>query len=442
MQIALEERTTGHTSYTNMEKVIQIMNEIHTSNGSTISTREMEMLERINDTFIFLKETLDFVDPWLISINTMNNMSNPISQVLSEITNYKNNKNEGHLVNVLTHLETLLQYLSQVSVIKSPAEIEGVRSAVISFRKSIGQHLSNIEKDATEASTSLSKNTEKLNELTSAIVDQKTRVDSIVNELQSQFLQGQTQRSQEFSNLVNKGEQDFIGTIDSFKTAFVQQSTTQQESFDSLTNDFQHQVETQQSAFDTLIEDLKDKVQIELDQMKEMNEKAEKILGIMSMKGLAQGYQKIANKEGWKAFGWNAISIFSLLGILWFGYEFIIRHEGAMSWTVLISRIVLTGVGVTLFTYSAKQATNHRNEERRNRRIELELASLDPYLKDLEETEQKKVKQGLVDKYFGVELPTTNSQQTHQQNITNTITNNPQIMQLIADKVSQLISKQ
>jgi hypothetical protein len=72
----------------------------------------------------------------------------------------------------------------------------------------------------------------------------------------------------------------------------------------------------------------------------------------------------------------------------------------------------------------------------------LELASLDPYLKDLEEPEQKKVKQDLVDKYFGVELPTANAPQTQQQNITDTITNNPQIMQLIADKVSQLISKQ
>jgi hypothetical protein len=89
-----------------------------------------------------------------------------------------------------------------------------------------------------------------------------------------------------------------------------------------------------------------------------MNKEAEKILGIMSMKGLAQGYKKIANNEGWKALTWNVVSLLSMVGILWFGYEFIIKNGGNMSWTALVSRIILTGVGLTLFTYCAKQSTN------------------------------------------------------------------------------------
>jgi len=46
-------------------------------------------------------------------------------------------------------------------------------------------------------------------------------------------------------------------------------------------------------------------------------------------------------------------------------------------WTTLISRIVLTVIGLTLFIFCAKQATNHRDEVRHNRKIELELASLE-----------------------------------------------------------------
>lgn len=421
MQIALEERTTGHVAYSNTENVLEILQEIDSSN---ISSRGLEMLERIRITFDFLKDTLDKVDPWLVSENTMNYIHNPILQVLSEFNNFKNDYNEQRLINILSYIEPLLTYLSQLVVSKTPEDIEGVRQSTIKFRQSVGQHLGHVERDLKDTSTALNKNTEKLNDLTSSIESQKTRIDSIVSEFQSQFLQTQNQRNEEFSTFIKKGEQGFLETLKSFEETFKQQSTTQQDTFDTLTVDF------------------KEKAQIEIDQMNEMNKKAEKLLGIMSMKGLAQGYQKIANKEGWKALSWNAISIFSLLGILWFGYEFIIQHEGEMSWTALISRMVLTGVGITLFTYTAKQATNHRNEERRNRRIELELASLDPYLKDLEELEQKKVKQELVDKYFGVELPPAPAPQTQQQNITDTLTNNPQIVQLIADKVSQLISKQ
>lgn len=441
MQIALEERITGHASYINTGEVLKVLDGIGSTN---LSTTAIEMLARISSTFEFLKETLDKVDPWLVSTSTMNNINSPISQILGEINAYNNDKNEQRLNNILSYLENLLVYLSQLVVPKTSEDIEGVKSSVISFRKSVGQHLGYVERDCTNTSAALTKNTEKLNDLTASIESQKARIDAIINEFQNQFLQAQSQRNEEFTIFTKKGEQDLIGTLRDFQGTFEQQTLTQQESFDSLTEGFQQRIETQRESFDTLVADLKTNLQTELDQIKGMNQEAEKILGIMSMKGLAQGYQKIANSESQKAFVWNAISILSLVGILWFGYKFIILHEGAMSWTSLISRIVLTGVGITLFTYCAKQATNHRNEERRNRKIELELASLDPYLKDLEPEKQKEVKQALVDKYFGVELPTANIAQApvQQQNLTETITNNPQIMQLLAEKVSQFMTKQ
>ncbi|MED4136005.1 hypothetical protein P4668_26890 [Priestia megaterium] len=459
MQIALEERITGHASYINTGEVLKVLDGIDSTN---LSTTAIEMLARISSTFEFLKETLDKVDPWLVSTSTMNNINSPISQVLGEINAYNNDKNEQRLNNILSYLENLLVYLSQLVVPKTSEDIEGVKSSVISFRKSVGQHLGYVERDCTNTSAALTKNTEKLNDLTASIESQKARIDAIINEFQNQFLQSQSQRNEEFTIFTKKGEQDLIGTLRDFQGTFEQQTLTQQETFDSLTEGFQQRIESQQQSFDsltegfqqwienqresfdTLVADLKTNLQTELDQIKGMNQEAEKILGIMSMKGLAQGYQKIANSESQKAFVWNAISILSLVGILWFGYKFIILHEGAMSWTSLISRIVLTGVGITLFTYCAKQATNHRNEERRNRKIELELASLDPYLKDLEPEKQKEVKQALVDKYFGVELPTANIAQApvQQQNLTETITNNPQIMQLLAEKVSQFMTKQ
>jgi hypothetical protein len=434
MQIALEERITAQASYINMVSVIGVLDEISSNNFPTISTRELLMLGRISSTFDFLKEALDKIDPWLVSTNTMDNINSPISQVLNEITNYKNNRNEGHLSNCLSYIEGLLPYFPQLLVTKTPEDIEAVKNSIIKFRQSVGQHLSHLEKDLTDTITEYTKNKEKLNELNSSITDQKNRVDSIVNEFQSQFLQWQTQRNEEFGNFLKLGEEDIKGTINTFK-----------KNFDSAMEGYEQQIETQQNTFNSLIEDIKTKAQTEIDQIHTMNKEAEKIVGIISMKGLAHGYQKIANDEGQKAFWWNIGSIASMLVIIAFGYFYIINHEGTMSWTALVSRIVLTGVGITLFTYCAKQATNHRNEERRNRKIELELASLDPYLKDLEPEKQKEVKQTLVDKYFGVDLaPNTQVQQApiQQQNITDTLTNNPQFIQTIVEKVSQAINKQ
>jgi hypothetical protein len=427
MSIVLEERITAHASYINMERVIQILNEI---SSSDISVREIEMLERVNVTFDFLKNSLDKVDPWLISTSTLDNLNNPISQVLREITSYNNNGNEGHLANVCSYLESLVSFFSQIVVTRTPEEIEGVRSSIIKFRQSVGQHLGNIEREANETSVVLTKNTEKLNELTTSIDTQKSRIDTIVSDFQSQFLQNQTQRTEQFTTFLKESESEFNDIMENRDNSLKQQLIEQSDSFKSLTDDF------------------KTKMQSELDQINAMNKEAEKILGIMSMKGLAQGYQKIANSEGWKAIVWNIISLSSLIGVLVFGYQFIILHEGTMSWTTLISRIVLTGVGITLFTYCAKQAANHRTEERHNRRIELELASLDPYIKDLEPDKQKEVKQNLVEKYFGAEIPSNNTpqqslitqpqqQQQQQQQIMDAISSNPQLLQALSQLISQ-----
>ncbi|MGE6541101.1 hypothetical protein [Bacillus luti] len=463
MSIALEERITSQGAYINIVHVIRVLNEINSSDNSTISIREIDMLERISSTFDILKKALDRVDPWLVSTNTMDSINSPISQVLNEITNYKNNRNEGHLSNCLTYIEGLLPYFPQILVTTTPEEMESLRSSIVRFRQTIRQHLSRLENDITDTSTALTNNKEKLNELTSAINDQKTRVDSIVNEYQSQFSQGQNQRTEEFNNLINDQKFRMDHLVDGYQDRFAHGQNQKTEEFNNLLKESEEDLkgsiqnfeetfdlaikandlllEEKQNSYDSIIEDLKSKVQTELDQIKEMNKEAEKILGLMSMKGLAQGYQKIANSEGKKALAWNVISILSLLGILWFGYKFIILHTGTMTWTTLVSRIVLTGVGLTLFTYGAKQATNHRNEERRNRKIELELASLDPYLKDLDTEEQKKVKHDLVNKYFGVELPSVAPQQAQPKNIADEIVNNPQLLQTVLTKVAEIIPK-
>lgn len=437
--IELEERIKNNSSYIHTERVLQLLEEIY---SHSIETQHIQMLDRIQETFVFLKEGLDRVDPWLISVNTLNSMNNNVSTIFNLLTNFKSDKNIQNLNQVFSHIEVLLQYLPQILVTKTTEDIEGVRSSVVTFRKSVGQHLSYLEKDINETRTSFNKNTEKLNELTISIESQKSRIDSIVSDFQSQFLQAQTERTQEFNEYIRELETDYKALIENNTQTFDELELTQQETFDTLNEGFQQQVNNQRETFETLIEEIKSEFNGELANLREMNHEAEKILGLMSMKGLAQGYQKIANSEAWKAFGWNTFSIISLVGIIWFGYEFIVLHEGIMSWTALISRFVLTGVGLTLFTYCAKQATNHRNEERRNRKIELELASLDPYIKDLEPAKQKLVKENLVDKYFGVEIPNATAQQgqTQQQMLVDSLSNNPQLIQGLAEQIKQLIN--
>lgn len=50
--------------------------------------------------------------------------------------------------------------------------------------------------------------------------------------------------------------------------------------------------------------------------------------------------------------------------------------------------------------YGARQADKHHKVERRNRRVELELASIDPFLAELPEAERNQVKAAVADRLF------------------------------------------
>ena len=433
MTLLLEERITNHDSYTKIQRIIQLLESITVDD---FPAEQVSMLERLSETFYILKEGLDRVDPWLLSQSTLQNMNGDITNIINHLTTYTNQKNVQHLNNAIAHLERVIPLFSQVMVTRSSEDIEGVRESVISFRKSIGQHLGNVEKQSTATEQALETNKEKLKDLTDSIETQKGRNDSVISDFQDQFLKGQTERNERLEELIGKTKSEFNDFISNSNTEFEEKQNEQQLEHSSRLKETEEKSDEQMAQHEKLFTE-------EFDNIKKMNMEAEKIVGIISMKGLASGYQKIANDEGRKAFWWNMGSIASILSLIAFGVIFLLLHEGTMEWTTLISRVVLSGIGLTLFTYCAKQSSNYRIEERRNRKIELELASLDPYLKDLGDDQQREVKQSLVNKYFGVELPNTNKKGLlSKENEIDSLLENPHLLQRLAEKLSRIKQKE
>ena len=440
MTTELEERIIKHVSYSHILKIIETLEQVK---DNELASNQVQTIGRITEVISLFEESLRKIDPLLVSIVSMNNMNTILQNILNNLINFKSNNNQQYLDAAVAQIENLLPYLTQFLIPKNLDDIEGIKHAVVSFRKSIAQHLSNVEKEAMNSLEALTYNTEKLEELSKVAENQKGRVDTIINEIQNQFSDAHATRKEAFSEFLISSNKSFESHLSSFGDEYSNFVLEQSEVFKKIEKDFIEMKKTQDQSFEKIINDSNSIFETELEKIKEMNKEAEKILGIMSMKGLAQGYQKIADKEERQSLYWNVASILSMLGILWFGYEFIILHSGTMGLADLISRMLLTGVGITLFTYCAKQASNHRNEERRNRKIELELASLNPYLKDLEENDQKKVKHSLVEKYFGVDLPNPSNSKEKvqlQQNLVESISSDPKLIQNISDRVIDLIN--
>lgn len=127
------------------------------------------------------------------------------------------------------------------------------------------------------------------------------------------------------------------------------------------------------------------------------------------MNGMAAGYNKIANQEKKSKIIWQIITVVSMLSIIGYGIYFTNQFKPVdqvfsdINWGSFFARIfVMSAIGA-LSTYSSKQAKRHSDMERYNRKMELELASIDPYLAVMPNDITIKIKEELAPTFFAKE---------------------------------------
>jgi hypothetical protein len=75
--------------------------------------------------------------------------------------------------------------------------------------------------------------------------------------------------------------------------------------------------------------------------------------------------------------------------------------QGDFRWGVFGARAFVAITFGIAAAWAAREAEKHQNSERRNRKMELELASISPYLALLPEQTQFEVKKELAQRFFG-----------------------------------------
>ena len=73
------------------------------------------------------------------------------------------------------------------------------------------------------------------------------------------------------------------------------------------------------------------------------------------------------------------------------------NYDWKMSLVRILSALVLTYPA----TYAARESAKHRKLENLNRKSELELASINPFIEMLSDEKKESIKEKLVEKYFG-----------------------------------------
>ncbi|MFK7790315.1 MAG: hypothetical protein AB8C95_12585, partial [Phycisphaeraceae bacterium] len=209
---------------------------------------------------------------------------------------------------------------------------------------------------------------------------QKSRVDQIISNHQTKFNEEQASRTNQFTSITQKIEQ-------THRDVSIQ--------YDEWTEGKDAEVKSFIDEQAAESQDLIDKLQATLDH-------ATKLVGLIGNTGMAGHYQKIANREWWSATilqGLASVSFICMVVIVVIVVKDITAND--FTWEIAIFRVAIALVLLGPAIYFATESSKHRQQETRNRRIELELSSIQTYLEDLPEEKTHAIIEELSAKYFG-----------------------------------------
>jgi hypothetical protein len=195
---------------------------------------------------------------------------------------------------------------------------------------------------------------------------QKTRVDDLVTTQQQSFQTGQTERV----------------------TAFVQETELRKTTHDQMAAEraaaFELWTKSADEKLGAILKGTQEAADTNLVEMDKHQSRAKEILGIVAAAGVSGHYKNTAERElGYANFyRWGALAFFIAMVTLVF-YVVISVKAADFRWEMGLFRV---GVSLALLLpayYCARESAKHREAEKRNRRLHIELATLEPYLEKL-----------------------------------------------------------
>lgn len=386
-------QTEGHPIHS---ALLDLQSRIASIEGTNPSDADIiEGLDRLRQIVNKVLSSLEAGDPNMIPRQALDQINSNAQNAANQLSNYQTNKNKQHIDNANEQADGMLVQLRSLPVPESVRDIDNLRDAITSFRRSMGQHTHNVQDEFRNLSKEFNDLSKRIAEAVNEISAQKSRLDTAIVSYQQQFSQAEEIRREQFSTSEKGRDERFEKLIAAHR--------------DEITN----QIETMRAAWADLVKNTEDNFNVKekafgqdgrtlLDKLAEYKEQAEKTLHAIGIAGMASGYNKVANSERKAAWLWHGITGLFLVGLVVFAiiaFESTLRGEFSIGIFGARAFVALAfGIGVA---WAARQAGMHQAAEQRSRRMELELASISPYLATLPEDSQNQVKQELAERLFG-----------------------------------------
>ncbi len=327
----------------------------------------------------YLVDRLNLIIPSIVQEVELNTISTELQNALSQINSFVGNKNQGHVTTAKNHTHTALKRVRNLPLPFSKNDFNFSKN-IANFEKIVKEKYSEIENENNELKT-------EFEQLKSELEQTQTEVEKLEKTLE--------QKETELNNINETFKTNFKNIKSTATQNYEQDRSTFRKEFDETVELLNKEVETLKNSIDSGTDDLVTKLEAKL-------EEAKKIVGVVSDKAVTGNYQNVANdnKKTADIFRWIAIGLMLVLSGLLIYTIWDISGD-SFDWTKSLIRILSAAALSYPATYAARESTKHRRLEALNRKAELELTAIGPFIELLPEEKKQEIKEKLVEKYFG-----------------------------------------
>lgn len=334
--------------------------------GNEAAIKEIARLRKVT---AYVDSVLEQIDPELIPLSHLDGLNQHASNCLQQVNTFKGNQNIGHLHNANTHADSVIVLFSQTPFALLARQEDGLAHAANAYASTLDQHLNRLNQTVNNDIDTVKT---QVASIQADIAEEKKSLDNLHSQITTvaQTIQAQTAE---------------------FNTQFQANEKTRTDKFEIAATKLQQKADDE-------FRDVATKAGTILKVLGKFHDDAAKVFGVVVNTMQAGAYSSYANEEKSTAnlLRWSAI-ILMILGVAVLVVPEVakIMNDVAgytLDWKITLGRVPFSLILFVPAFYLARESSKHRNNEILNRRRELILSTIDPYLALLDEKKAEDIK--------------------------------------------------
>lgn len=345
-------------------------------------------IARIHKVVKYIDSVMDQIDPELMPISLFDTLNQHATNSISQLNTFKSNQAIGHLHNVNTYVDSIITIFSQTPFMLAGQQKGSLSKAATAYSEVLDQHLIRLHEVIEVEIGTIEKNVATIQ---TSIVENEKTLATLKEQLQavSQTIQKQTAE---------------------FNTQFQVSEKARADKYEITQTKLEKKVDDEVvrlgTKADAEFEKLATKAGTTLEVLGQYQDDAAKVFGVTVNTLQAGAYSSYANEEKKTAnvLRWSAITLM-ILGVAILVAPEITKFiedskSYALDWHMTLGRIPFSIILFVPAFYLARESNKHRNTEVLNRRRELILSTIDPYLVLLPEEKAQQIKMDIAKGIF------------------------------------------